>query len=152
MKTIQATILWRNGVYQWGALALAGVSTLLLTLQLFSYDMMAQPFGRLLPKQMVPAIEIIMAGIVVLELGAIAYFLPLALSKLARAIGAVSAVLVPLVWIVLTWHGLHNTGAKAVMFGTKFAIGVNWWQVVFMFALFAATIWLIAADRRRTAA
>lgn len=146
MRKIIATILPRRKVHLWVSLTLATILMFLLVLQLFSYDKLLEPYTQSLPETLRPFAMIFMALTVVAELCAIAYLLPVGLSKLARGIGAVCTITIPLFWMWLTWQSMRSLASQSVIFGLKFHITPSLWQGIFMAFFFVVTLWLVIQD------
>ncbi len=131
----------------------AFVIVVMLTLQLFGYDMMTDILGVLLPAGWVRSLPVILAVIVVIELLSLPYFLPIALSKLARIFAWIFAWLVPLVWLGVMFIALDSVEQATVpLFGNHVDIPLGLPSVSMMFLLLAVVGTLTSLDikARRT--
>lgn len=146
---IQPTILRRTGSTYIGALAIAAVFTVLSVLQLFWYEEFIGRLALLLPAGVASFAPVVAAFIVIAEILAITYFLPLALSKLARTAAALLAVVAPIVWLVLLTSTLaQQRAATTTYLGSAVDGGLVWWSVLPMLVLLSAVVALIAHDTR----
>ncbi len=119
MKKVEAHLYKRSANLANGlAYAAAFVIVVMLVLQLFGYSDTLDSLGTLLPAEWVKPLPIILALIVVIELLALPYFLPLALSRLARICAAACAWLTPLMWLGIMCIGLaSNVQASVPLLG-----------------------------------
>jgi len=151
MKKIIPILIKRSGWHQILALLIAAILTLMAVLQLFWYEDLSNEISVLLPIECVQTSMVIAAAFVITEVLAIAYFLPLALSALARWCLRVVALAVPIAWIgVMKYALLSEQAANAVYLGAKFDIPLNWWHVIAMTLLLIAAGVVVAQDLRKS--
>jgi len=151
MKKIIPTLTKRSGWHQILALVIASILTIMAVLQLFWYEDLPNEISVLLPIEWAQTSIVIAAAFVITEVLAIAYFLPLALSTLARWCLRVVALLVPVAWIgSMKYALLTEQAANAAYLGAKFDVSLNWWHVVAMTLLLIATVVVVAQDLRKS--
>jgi len=127
--------------------------TIMLVSQLFSYDSMVDSLGVLLPAAWARSLPVILALVVVVELFALPYFLPIALSRLARICAAVCSWLVPLGWMAIMYIALGNgVQASVPLLGghLDIALGVVPVCLVFILLVFVGAISSFDAKSRRS--
>lgn len=151
MKKITPTILRRAGWHQYLALTITAILTLLVVLQLFWFEELPRELAVSLPVEWVRVSSILAALFVIGEVLAVAYFLPIALSPLARWCTRVLAVCAPLGWIAVTAYSLVSGQAANVAYlGAKFDIALTWTYVAVMAALLAGVVAVVITDLRKS--
>lgn len=151
MKRIIPTVFHRNGLHLYLSLALGGVMLVLTLLQLFSYEDMPSVLSVLLPNDWISNASIVMACIVTIEVFAIPYFLPLALSPLARLCSAVFALFVPLVWAMVNAYAVAvGQDGNAGFTSPKLPLHASFVSVSAKIVLFCAVVGLMIVDQRRS--
>jgi len=151
MKKIIPTLIERSGWHQILALVIASVLTLMVVLQLFWYEDLSNEISVLLPIEWTQTSIVIAAAFVITEVLAIAYFLPLTLSTLARWCLRVIALIVPIAWIgIMKYALLSEQAANAVYLGAKFDVPLSWWHVIAMTLLLIAAGVVVAQDLRKS--
>lgn len=151
MKRITATLMTRTGWHSALALFLGALWTVLLVLQLFWFEDMPAELGVLLPASWSRSAIVIGAVVATLELFTVAYFLPLALSMLARWCVRVVALLIPLLWSVLLGYALLvQQPASVVYLGAKFDIPLSWLSITGMGLVFLLTLVVVVKDMRKS--
>lgn len=148
MNQVTATIFRRSGKHQIYSLALACAFVVMALLQLFSLEDMPTALSVLLPAGFVMNTHALMALIVVIEVFAIPYFLPIALSPLARLCAAICALLTPLVWGGLNLYTASvNQAANAGFLSPKLHLEAGFGSIFMLAALYAAVVGLMIWDR-----
>lgn len=150
MKKIAPTIQERSSPRQRLSLALAGFFTLIAVLQLFWFEDLPGELSVLLPSNWAQASIVVAALLVIGEVLAAAYFLPIALSSLARWCVRVIAWVVPLAWIALMVPALIGGQAANVAYlGAKLDIPLGWGHVVIMALVFVSVVMVTTGDMRK---
>ena len=149
MRHVEATIFRRSGAQLWLSLAIAFVFVCFTLLQLFSFEDMTSVIQVLLPANTSINAQVLITFIVVLEVFAVPYFLPIALSPLARICAGVCAVIVPVVWGVLNVSAVaSNQAANAGFVSPKIHLDAGAISIAFLTLLLVFTLVLMYLDRR----
>ena len=151
MKKIIPTLIKRSGWHQNLAVAVAGILTVMAVLQLFWFEDLPNEISVLLPTGWSQSNIVIAAVFVIAEVLAVAYFLPLVLSTLARWCLRVVALLVPIAWIgSMKYALLTEQAANAAYLGAKFDMPLNWWHVIAMTLFLIAIGVVVVQDLRKS--
>ena len=151
MKRIHASVYHRSTrlatVLAYGT---AAVLVVMLALQLFSYESLGNALLVLLPTGFIRSVPVITALLVIIELFALPYFLPIALSPLARYCALACAWLVPLLWIGLMMVGLDPALTATVpLFGTKLGLDMGVVPVCLMLVMLSCVATISSLDYRQ---
>lgn len=125
------------------ALLLAGILTIMVVLQLFSFE----KFIPLIESYGLPGghgTATLVAGIlVVTEVFALPFLLQMPLSKLMRIVSMVCGWLAVSLWFKLSlWANLTANGIDNMgFFGASVNLPVGWWAVLFTAALGVLAVW-----------
>lgn len=114
-------------IHQYISYCLSALLVGMLVLQLYTFDEMADIFAVLLPATISPQFAVVLpALIVIVELAALSYALPLYLSRLARLVTRIATIIVPIFWIALLWLPLARLQAGVYpFFGTKLPLSID---------------------------
>lgn len=152
MQRIQAFVHQRSSrLATWLAYATAGLITAMVVLQLFAFESMAGALAVLLPEGLVRSAPVIAAFIVILEVFALPYFLPVAVSWLAWRCALVMSWLVPLVWLAIMFValGIGDVGLAVPIFGTKLDMDLGVVPVCLMLGLLSVIATITTIDYRQ---
>ena len=151
MKKIIPTLIKRTGWHQTLAMTIAFLLTVLSVLQLFWFEDMPGELSTLLPVEWSQASIVIAAAYAIGEVLAVAYFLPLALSALARWCLRVVAIGIPLAWIGIMKYALFTgQAANAAYLGAKVDLPLSWLHVIAMMLLLVAMVVVVTQDLRKS--
>lgn len=151
MKKIVPLIHKRSDWHQILALCSAGIFTVLAILQLFWFEDFPDELGVLLPAEWAQANTIFAAAFVIAEVFAVAYFLPIALSPLARWCTRVLAWLVPISWIaIMVYTFATHQAANTAYLGAKLGVPLGWVSTFAMVALFIMVAIVTISDLRKS--
>lgn len=151
MKKIVPIIQKRSSPRQRLSLALAGFFTILAVLQLFWFEDFPAELAVLLPDGWAQASIIVATLFVIGEVLAVAYFLPVALSPLARWCVRVCAWAVPVGWIILMVVALlRGQTANVAYLGAKLDITLGWEHVGMMVLVLIGIAMVTSGDLRKS--
>jgi len=151
MKKIAATIQKRSSPRQRLSLALAGFFTILAVLQLFWFEDFPAELAVLLPDGWAQASIIVATVFVIGEVLAVAYFLPVALSPLARWCVRACAWAVPVGWIVLMGAALlRGQAANVAYLGAKVDVPLGWEHIGMMLLVLVGIAMVTSGDLHKS--
>lgn len=141
-------------IHQYISYCLSALLVGMLVLQLYTFDELADTFAVLLPATISPQFPIVLpALVVIIELAALSYALPLYLSRLARLVARIATIIVPIFWIALLWLPLARLQAGVYPFlGTKLPLpidSVSFLPVVVL-SIFTTVLVYLDTTRRRS--
>lgn len=151
MKKIVPTIQKRSSPRQRLSLALAGFFTILVVLQLFWFEDFPAELAVLLPDSWAQGSIVVTTLFVIGEVLAVAYFLPVALSSLARWCVRVCAWAVPIAWIILMVSALlRGQAANVAYLGARLDISLGWEHVAMMALVLVGIAMVTTGDLRKS--
>lgn len=152
MQKVQASVHQRSsGLATILAYAAAALITVMAVSQLFAYESMATALAVLLPDGLTRSASVVTALIVILEVFALPYLLPVAVSRLAWLCALVMSWLVPLVWLAIMFValGAGETALAVPVFGAKLDLDLGIVPVCLMLGLLSVIATITTIDHRQ---
>lgn len=146
---IRAISLHRRGAALYGALTAALLLILMAVAQLFAYESFSSVLTQSLAMTSSSVqITLLAAFLVVFEVTAVANFVDVPLSLLARWFSRLCGLLVPVMWIAIM---IAKRSGESAVLGAKLHLAVGAQSYGFMAALLMLAIAVIVFDIRRQA-
>ncbi len=142
---VTATFLDRSGNHYILSLVCAAILTCMIVGQLFTFEEMFST-AAIATISSDASSYIIPSLVVALELGALAYFLPLALSKAARLVGLGAAVVTTIGWLIVALFTWGNEGVFGIL-GTTIEFDAAPIGTLFAALLLGLSLRVIYLDR-----
>ena len=141
-----------SGMHRILSYCLSTILVGMLVLQLYTYDEFSEAFTVLLPASASPQLVMLTpALIVIIELIALSYALPLYLSRLARIVARVATCGVPTIWAIILLLPLARSQAGVYpLFSTKIPLSIDIVSLLPLLLLTALIATVVYMDVRRT--
>jgi len=146
MKIIPSYGPTRNPRTKAAAWVCAGMLTVMLVAQLFSYEDFPSVLNIVLPINEQPLIHLTAALAVIAELLALPYLLGMYLSKLTRGVSGLFAVLAASFWLIVSLTNAH--AANSGLFSTTFELPGGLLAAIWTFVLFGTLATVVYADTK----